>query len=305
MAESCRGASGIQTKNFRVVCKNKKTFCVCLDTANLAADYDSQYLQFWSGGNGAQYYYWINLTDGASVDPAPGGTGIQIDVLSTDTPQTVAAAIAAAVNAEADFCALQLDSKKHCFVIKTQNFQPTSDPVSSDTDVFDPFVEHEGFEQDLGLTGSGGFDVSFGLDTQETVCDQTGSLVVSETITSVTPEIEIIFKECNKALLEKIFVQGIGDKCDVDGTEIQGLGTTAIGRSTVSRANRLCLIPVENAPGDYTGAIVFMLAFPTVSSLNYPSTENATVTANFKGYYDEFAKCREADILAFGDTQEL
>lgn len=303
MAESCRGASGIQTKNFRVVCKNVPTFCVCYNTDELGATYDAAYVSFWSAGNGAEYYYWINV-DGASVDPAPGGTGIEVAVSSTDTAATIAAAVAAAVNAEADFCALQLRNKKNCVVVKGIDFLPATPATTSDAVNQEVFEEHKGFSQDLGLTGSGGFEINLNTETQEVTCDQTGSLIVSEDIIGVSPELEIVFKECNQALLNKVFVGGIGDECeDSNGDTVQGLGTTAVGRSVISRANRICLVPVENAPDDYTGAITFMLAFPTVSNLNYPSTEAATITATFKGYYDEFSKCEETNILAFGDTR--
>lgn len=304
MAESCRGASGIQTKLFRVICSNVKTFCVCIPEGTLGADLAGQYITFYSAGNATEYYVWFN--NDVAADPAPGGTGIAIAITDTDVPATIAAAVAAAVNAEADFCSLQLDSNKSCFVIKTVDELPTNDPVSSDLTLLDPFVESEGFQTDLGLTGGGGFDISLNTETQETTCDQTGALVVSETITSVTPELEVTFKECNTALLKKIFGEGLGNVCEIDGAEYLGAGTASVGKNTATLANRISLCPVDADPAvDRSGWITFMLAFPTLDTFSYPSEESASIVVTFRGLVDTFAKDAGCNILHFGDPRVL
>lgn len=51
------------------------------------------------------YYVWYNVTDGANTqtDPAPGGTGIQVDVVAADTATQVAVKTAAVIDALGDF----------------------------------------------------------------------------------------------------------------------------------------------------------------------------------------------------------
>jgi uncharacterized phage protein gp47/JayE len=58
-----------------------------------------------SAGNITNYYVWFNV-NGSNSDPAPGGTGIQVAILSGDSASNVAAKLALAVNGfSADFSA--------------------------------------------------------------------------------------------------------------------------------------------------------------------------------------------------------
>jgi len=305
MAESCRGASGIETKNFEVYCENLKTFCVQIPEEQVGLALDSQYIQFYSAGNAAQYYLWFNLTDGASVDPAPGGTGIQVDILSTDIPESISAAVAAAVDAEADFCAVVVPNIKRAFAIKTVDYLATLDPVSSDLALLDPFVEHEGFSMNLGPTQSGGFSIDTNVSTQEVVCDQTGSLPISETQTGISPEIEIEFKQVNTSNLRKLLAQGAGDSVTINGQEHFGLGTASIGRNTLTRSNRLTLHPVGVPASDRSQDWVFLLTFPNVSNINFPSDENCAMTVSFRALRDDLAKFEEVNVLFIGDARQV
>ena len=75
---------------------------VTLDTAGAA-----QYVTFRSALDATIYYAWFDVTDGANAqsDPAPGGTGIKVDVLSADLDTAIATKFDAAVllAAAADF----------------------------------------------------------------------------------------------------------------------------------------------------------------------------------------------------------
>ena len=295
MAQTCRGVAGVQTKNFRIKSRGVKTFCV--DVAQNGAALDSQYVEFKSAGNATDYYLWYNLTDGASVDPAPGGTGIQVDITTNSTPAQIAAATAAAVDANADFNALVVASRSSAYVIKTRAYEDTLDPVSSDVTLLDPFVEQQGFERDLGLTGQGGFTIDLDVSRQELTCDQTGDTVVAETITGITPTMSVTFKEFNTENFRALLQGGVGGVCTVDGVDYSGIGTDAIGRNTASVASRISLCPIGGGE-----EITFMLATPTISSLDFPSNENCSFEVEFKGLRDEFSKCPESDIIHFGDA---
>lgn len=72
--------------------------------ADSSGSLDATYFLLNSAGDATAYYVWMNV-DGASVDPAPGGTGIPVVIATDDDAETVAAAIAAAIEAEADFSA--------------------------------------------------------------------------------------------------------------------------------------------------------------------------------------------------------
>lgn len=68
-------------------------------TASGASDYFFLY-----AGGGGQFYVWFRV-DATSTDPAPGGTGIQVDINSSDNNVAVGTAIQSAVDANVNFSA--------------------------------------------------------------------------------------------------------------------------------------------------------------------------------------------------------
>lgn len=64
-----------------------------------------KYWTIWSANDAVQYYVWYNVTDGTPpADPAPlGMTGVEVQVLSADTPAQVATKTALALDALAAF----------------------------------------------------------------------------------------------------------------------------------------------------------------------------------------------------------
>ncbi len=62
-----------------------------------------------TNGDTQNYYVWIDVNNG-SDDPAPAGlTGIEVDISEDDTAATVATAVAAAIDANANFGAAAVD----------------------------------------------------------------------------------------------------------------------------------------------------------------------------------------------------
>ena len=68
-----------------------------------------------SASDVTSYYLWINVTDGAfvQVDPAPGGVGIQIDVILANSDAALALAGATALDLLGDFDALSAGCHHH------------------------------------------------------------------------------------------------------------------------------------------------------------------------------------------------
>lgn len=58
-------------------------------------------------GDSSAYYIWYDVDSGNS-DPAPGGTGIQVDIGASDSPSTVASKTISAVNTDGTFTAAAL-----------------------------------------------------------------------------------------------------------------------------------------------------------------------------------------------------
>jgi len=57
------------------------------------------YIELYNGGNANQYYVWYNVLGGSNTDPAPAGfTGVQVNILASDSAAAIAVKTAAAIN---------------------------------------------------------------------------------------------------------------------------------------------------------------------------------------------------------------
>lgn len=68
--------------------------------ADVAGSLDGTY--FTLNSPSTSYYAWIDVDNG-SIDPAPGGTGIEVDISTGDSASTVATALQTALDAISDF----------------------------------------------------------------------------------------------------------------------------------------------------------------------------------------------------------
>lgn len=55
--------------------------------------------------SGAQFYVWFDVDATGVVDPAPGGAGLKVDILSTDTPAQIAGKVQVVIDGSASFSA--------------------------------------------------------------------------------------------------------------------------------------------------------------------------------------------------------
>jgi hypothetical protein len=69
--------------------------------AQLLSTGPGQYFRLYNAGNisPSPYYVWYNVTGGSNTDPAPGGTGLEVTVLSSWTAAQVAAQTASVISA--------------------------------------------------------------------------------------------------------------------------------------------------------------------------------------------------------------
>lgn len=77
--------------------------------ADVSSSLDGTYFTIHSAADATDYYVWFDVDAGGN-DPAPGGmTGIAVSISADDDAETVATAIASAVDANADFLASASD----------------------------------------------------------------------------------------------------------------------------------------------------------------------------------------------------
>jgi hypothetical protein len=112
--------------------------CTGLDVATL----DGVYFTFSvkNSGGTTDYYGWFDLDDG-SADPAPAGTGVEIDVATGDTDDDIADAVQAALAAVTDLdAAIRADT----FVTVTNERNGATDPPTAGTSGADVSLIREG-----------------------------------------------------------------------------------------------------------------------------------------------------------------
>lgn len=83
----------------------EKTQITCV--ADVAGSLNNKYFLIKSAADVTSYYVWMNV-NAAGVDPAPGGTGIEVVLATNASASAVATAVAAALDANADFVASAL-----------------------------------------------------------------------------------------------------------------------------------------------------------------------------------------------------
>ena len=95
----------IEMGRFRMAKKSQhQTTVLCTDdSGNSNANYNSKYFLIYNGST--KYYVWFDVNSGGTDPEVSGGTGIEVDIGTTDDDEAVAAALQAAIDAEDDFTA--------------------------------------------------------------------------------------------------------------------------------------------------------------------------------------------------------
>jgi hypothetical protein len=118
--------------------------------ADVEGSLDATYFLLNSAEDSTEYYVWFNV-DGASIDPAPALlTGIEVAIAEDDDAETVAAALAAAIDANADFSASADEDK---VIITNADVGDTTDAADNDTG-FSISVLQQGDDADPTLSES-------------------------------------------------------------------------------------------------------------------------------------------------------
>jgi len=101
--------------------------------ADSSADLNNKYWTLHAGLSDAAYYVWYAVAGETNTDPAPGGTGIRVDIVENEAVFDVCKKTAAAMNAVATskFSVVQLGSTK----IRVINLEPGAATNAADGDV--------------------------------------------------------------------------------------------------------------------------------------------------------------------------
>lgn len=247
-----------------------------------------------------EYYIWFNLTDGASVDPAPAGkTGVQVDILTADTASAIATALQSTIDGEADFSA---SVSGNVVDVVNAAVGEVADPADgTPATSFSLTVCRKGKDFDLGLL-EGEPSPSATPDNLPIQSQQTGvetNALIYRGLSENT--VETVLQETTKSKLSAFY--SIYGGSFNPGTSVFGIGTGAIGKNLLIEAARLEMVPVNTLSDELSYPYNMMLAVPTPSSLVFSGENPRTLTVSWQGFSDPSIDPRVNNIL-IGDPSQ-
>ncbi len=249
--------------------------------------------------DGDLYYVWYDL-DAGSVDPAPAGrTAIEVDIVTGDSPSSIASKTATAIDANADFSASATGALVD--VKQATVGRPASDPANVDVTGLTVTVCRRGQNLDLGLLEG---DVEFSVSPSNFILTSHQSGVTPRAALFQgfeTLECTTTMQETVNSKLKEIYGLYGSTGFTPDTSEVFSGGTNKQGDNLLIDAARLVLKPV-NATDD-TENTSLMMAIPIPDSLVFSGENPKTLSITWQGFVDD-SKDSKASAYVFGDETQ-
>ncbi len=296
-----RAQENIKVEPMEVKFCQVQTDCIVVEAGSVGLS--AKYFTFSSST--VDYYVWYNT--GASVDPALAGkTGIEVEILATDTQAAVATAVVTAVNAVAGLLALVDPRNTGRVILKVLEYVAGTHAAAGTTTahVFVPI--HDGFAHDFGYTDG---DLELTLDQQllDVTAHQTGTEILTALVTGMNVELAVALKEVSADNLERLIELTTGGAMTPPGvgaTKLQGYGSGQNFLNVMDKAGRLILHPARLADSIVTDDLCCWLAYPKVDSLMFSGENPKMINVTFRVFRDDFID-EAVNKVAIGDHTQL
>lgn len=269
-------------------------------TADVASSHNNDYFFIWSALDAVKYYVWMNV-GGAGVDPAPGGaTGIEVDFAANASAATVAAAIAAALQAEIPFIA-SVDTSDSTKVI-VKNAQPgLSTTVAAGVGLtgFVYALVTAGSLDDLGLL-EGDIEVTFEEKSLDITAHQTGADILAKLRQGKISKVKLTMQETDNSKMNFIFKQAGSNYTPSGGTQVVGWGSSTNSLNVIPQSKKLILHPHVLASSDRSRDLSFWLAYLTPGSVKFSGEKQLMIECEFQTFTDT-KRVSEVDLFVYGD----
>lgn len=255
-------------------------------TADVASSHNNDYF-FLYDYNNVKHHVWMNV-GGAGVDPAPAGsTAIEVAFAVNASASTVAAAIAAAIDA---FTGDKWSSTSEDASVCICNMQPgASTDVSAGVGLagFTYTVNVQGSYENLGFV-DGDIEPNFEVQSLEVKAHQTGTSVLTNIVQGKTISLELALQETTDTNWELVFGQVGKVGTPTGGTvDVVGWGTGGNGLNLISKAGKLVLHPYNLVTSDRSKDLAFWLASLVPSSVVFSGENPTLMNATFTVYFDD------------------
>lgn len=266
--------------------------------ADVSSSLQNKYIKLYDE-TGAKFHAWFNV-GGAGVDPAPSGsTDIEVSIAADASAATVAAALQAAVDAEAKFQATVVDDVVTITVVAPGEVIDFADQNTG----FTLTQCADGLDLYLGLL-DGDVEATFEEQALDVTAHQTGTTVLAALRQGVSCELGLTLKESDFDKFKAIFAKGAGGThTPGGGTEVFGWGTEKQGTNTFIQSKRLILHPVNKQLADKSRDLCFWKAYPMPDTMTFSGENPQTLAVSFKAYRDE-SKPEAVNVFVFGDWSQ-
>lgn len=270
---------------------------VCINAQNIvAADLGAKYFNIYDAST--TYYVWFNL-DAGSIDPAPGGTGIEVAVTTGDSVATILTAMETAIEGATGYTGRIDDTELYITLDVTDKVSSDAADVDSGMEIV---VVTKGGAVYLGVL-DGDVEPSFSEDKLDVTGHQFGTSILAQLRQGNNAEVSLALKESNKALYQEIFEAGGGTFTPGAGTELFGWGDNKQGSNVITNSRRLRFHPVRLDASDRSEDLTFWLAYPNPDSIAYSGENFKLLNVTFTTFLD-LSKPRALRRFAFGDSSQ-
>jgi len=294
-----RAQENIKVEPMEVKFKQVQTDCVQVE-ADVAGSLGGLYWTFSSSST--SYYVWYDT--GADVDPAPGGTGIEVSISADDNADAVATAVVAAIDAVPGLASIIDPRKSNRVIVKVLEYAAGTPAAAGDVTGHMFENVHLGFNHDWGFTDG---DLELTIDQQllDVSAHQSGTEVLTSLITGLNAELSVALKEISAENYERLIeLTSGGAFTPVSGTKLQGFGSGQNFDNVLDNAGRLILHPARLPDNDASEDFVCWLAYPKLDSVTFSGENPQLINVTFRVFRDEFIN-EEINKVAIGDHTQL
>jgi hypothetical protein len=267
---------------------------------DVASSLDGKYFKIGKAGQSTfSHYVWLDI--GAAADPAPVGlTAVPVVVAANASAPTIATAVAAAIDALADFKATASGAEVIVTCAIVGESAGAADGLLTAGTGFSFTQCQLGGALDLGAL-DGNVEPGFSETLLEVLSHQTGVTPIASLRQGIKSSLSITMKEASVAKLREIMGKVAGGfDTPVSGTEVFGWGTSRQGLNTLINSRRLVMHPVVALSTDKSKDLCFWKAYPQPKSLVYSGEAPKTLAVDWIFYLDN-AKPKAISLFAFGD----
>ena len=248
--------------------------------------------------------YYVLLTNGTAVDPAPAGkTKIEVTYSDDDTADVIAGLFVAALSA------LEIKTDVNAETPQTVEYQNTflgAVTLEDTANLTDVTYElgAEGFGGFLGSLAEGGSTFSTETEFIDVTADETGGTLLDRIIRSNSASLTAPLVEMSNDNWKALVGKGAGSIYTQGSDEFVGYGTAQVYQSAFSKSAQLTGHPVRKPMSDRTEDITIWKTMPELSDINFSGSEIQTANMTFNGLKDS-TKPDEINLWVRGDHSKL